>query len=179
MKEMCYRFFGWLILLVIMLMSESCSGCSHRNRHARERHRDRIERRDSRNERRDRNNSRESRSQRGGNSKKYSEEQIASIAEGEDYDAMLDCEFAKLNEAKNLKKEYFQGNMPDKEAENRMKEIEEKYAPVVKALEKADNEGLLTYNQHKRQMKLLGDYIKEANSIFNRLGVDIESALDL
>ena len=180
MKINCRRFSSWIILLLLMVMMESCSGCSHRSKRCREHHRERVERRGSNEDRRDRSRSSRSRSQSNKTSStNYSEDQIASIAEGEDYDAMLDCQFAKLNEVKRLKDEYFRGDMSDKRAEESMKEIEEKFSPVDKALDEAQREGLLTYNQHKRQMKLVADYIKVASSVANRIGTDISRIIDM
>lgn len=92
---------------------------------------------------------------------------------------MLDCQFGKLNEIKRLKEEYFRGDMPDREVKDRMQAIEDKYSTVDDALKKAEGEGLLTYNQHKRQMKLMGDYLKEVASVGDRLGSDISSLIDL
>lgn len=168
-------------MLLIMFMMESCSGCSHRGRRSRDRHRERVEQRESSEDTGERSDSRRSRSSKslGVNSRTYSEEEIAAIAEGDDYDAMLDCEFAKLNELKQLKDEYFQGDMSDRKVEERMKEIEDKFAPVDKALDVAQREGLLTYNQHKRQMKLMGDYLKVIKTIASRLGSDISSLIDI
>ena len=180
MKIRYSYFSGYIILLLLMVMIESCSGCSHHRRRSRERHRERVERRESNEYSRDRSRSSRSRSlSNKTSSRNYSEDQIASIAEGEDYDAMLDCQFAKLNELKRLKDEYFRGDMSDKKAEESMKEIEEKFSPVDKALEEAQREGLLTYNQHKRQLKLAGDYIRLVNSIFKRLGYDMSAAIDM
>ena len=180
MKIYRYRFPYLILSLLIMIMMESCSGCSHRSRRGRERQRERVERREARTERSDSRSSRRSDSQgRRSSSRTYTEEQIASITEGEDYDAMLDCMFAKINELTSLKNEYFRGDMPDKQVKTRMKEIEEKYAPIEQALDKAQEEGELTYNQHKRQMKLIGDYMNVANSVFNRLGDDLSSVMDM
>lgn len=181
MEIKCRRFLGWVLLLLIMVMIESCSGCSHSGRRSRDRHQERVERRESNEDRGVRSGSRRSRSSKshGFNSRKYSEEDIAAIAEGDDYDAMLDCQFAKLNELKQLKDEYFHGEMSDKKAEERMKEIEDKFAPVDKALDVAQREGSLNYNQHKRQMKLMGDYLKVIKTIASRLGSDISSSIDI
>lgn len=176
------RFLITCALLGLIVMSEGCAGCSHRHRRARERHKERIEIRanydsddDDGRSRRDRRNRSKERSV----GVRYSAENIQTLAAGEDYDAMLDAMFSKLNELRSLKNEYFRGDMPDKEVESRMKEIEEKYAPVEKALEQAQSDGLLTYNQHKRQMQLIADYMKEVNSVCNRLGFDLSAIMDM
>ena len=175
-----YCLSSWIILLLMVVMLESCSGCSHRGRRNRERRRERLELRETNDEREDRESSMRSMSHREESSSiNYSSEKIASIAEGNDYDRMLDCLNAKVNDLRSLKNEYFRGNMPDKDVEARMKEIEAKYAPIEKALNDAQNEGLLTYNQHKRQMNIAGKYLKEAKSVFNRLGSDLSSSLDI
>ncbi|MDE5886022.1 MAG: hypothetical protein K2H46_00360 [Muribaculaceae bacterium] len=180
MKIEYSKFSGWTLLLLIMVMMQSCSGCSHRSRRIRERHRERVEQRVADEDKVERSGSRRARSQRNSSSfGNLSEEQITSIAEGEDYDAMLDCQFHKLNEIKQLKDEYFRGDMSDKKAEERMNEIEEKFAPIDKALNEAQSEGLLTYNQHKRQLKLMGDYLKVVKAVATRLGSDISSYMDL
>ena len=92
---------------------------------------------------------------------------------------MLDCQFQRLNEIKSLKDEYFRGDMSDKEAEEGLKSIEEKFAPIDKALDEAQSEGQLTYNQHKRQMKLMNEYIKVIKTVATRIGSDITSYIDL
>lgn len=176
MRNVCHRSFGFILLLMLTVMLESCAGCTHRSRRARERHRDRVERHDGSADRlhgRDRNADRDDTGNR------YSSEHIQTVADGDDYDAMLDCQFGKLNEIKRLKEEYFRGDMPDKEVKDRMQAIEDKYSTVDDALKKAEGEGLLTYNQHKRQMKLMGDYLKEVASVGDRLGSDISSLIDL
>ena len=176
MRVLSGRSLGLTLLLTLVLALESCTGCAHRSRRARERHRERVERQQGR---RECNYGSERNSSLKETSRKYSREDILNIAEGDDYDAMLDCQFSKLNDIKSLKEEYFRGDMPDKVVEERMQEIEEKYAPIDNALTAAQNEGMLTYNQHKRQLKLMGDYIKIVSSVCNRLGADISTLIDI
>lgn len=148
----------------------SCAGCAHRQRKRRERLEHRAE---SRSEGRA---IRKSRSERNKNNYPVvSSEEVANIAEGEDYDEMLEVLSSQLQELKDLKSEYFGGDLSDRSAEERMNEIGEKYKPVMDALEKASSEGALTYNQHKRQMKLFAEYIQLINSLGSRIGEDLSA----
>lgn len=108
-----------------------------------------------------------------------SSEAICQIANGEDYDKMIDCLFNQLEEIKAVKKEYFKGDLPDKEAKIQMSEIANKYNPIHQTLQKASEEGALNYNQHKRQMKLWGEYVDELNSVAAKLGMDMDGMIDM
>lgn len=153
-----------------MFLSEGCSGCAHRQRRVRDRssrHSERVDRREDRESRRHREN--------GDNieiKRDYSLDQLKALSESEDYDAMLNALEYQLKELKQLKKVYFKGDMTDNEAKEKIDEINAAYSPIIDKLSKASSDGMLTYNQHKRQMKLVGEYIKLFNSIVNDLGAD-------
>lgn len=146
-----FRIMTYILIGTFCMGVTSCAGCAHRHRKKRERTEYSTK-----------------------ESKERSSDNISLIAEGTDYDDMIECLYSQLGEIRALRKEYFRGNIPDKEVESRMNEIMEKYRPVSEALEKASGEGALNYNQHKKQMKLARDYMEELNSILNRLGRDLE-----
>ncbi|MBD5303764.1 MAG: hypothetical protein HDS18_03310 [Bacteroides sp.] len=181
------RFLLICMFFGLAFLSEGCTGCAKRQRHARERHRERVESRASSDDDDSDDNDRRSssRRKRGGSDSdqgysgaKYSPEEIEILIEGEDYDAMINAMFSQVKELKGVKNEYFKGNMPDKVAEERVEEIKKRYAPLRDKLSQASSEGSLTYNQHKRQVKLFGEYQKLVVSIISRLGNDLESALE-
>lgn len=165
------RFFRIILYIftciVLIIVLESCSGCAHRQR--KRMHRNNIER-----------------TAEGAVSEENHladlmdespEHRLHEIAESGDYDKMLDCMFEQLNEIKKLKNLYFKGNLSDKDAQNEMDKINKKYQPIVDSIEKASGEGALNYKQHKRQMKLFGEYMKELNSIMNKLEGDLKRSM--
>lgn len=158
------------VLMIATVGLESCSGRRSRAR-ARERERDRSEQSSSRRDR-----SRNTDTGKGVTIGKNSAEYIQEVAQGEDYDRMLALMQDALGEMKSVSKKYFAGNLSDADAENMVKEITERYDPVREALEKAESEGKLNYNQHKKQMRLLGDFLKTYNAIINRVSNDLEKA---
>lgn len=166
------------MLFGLILVSEGCAGCSHRHRRARQLHNERTERSARYDSDDDRSDNPKGRRNKDYTTSNYTSEDIQSLAEGNDYDAMLQAMFAQLNELKGVKKEYFRGNMADKEAEKRVNEIKQKYAPVYDKLSEASSSGELNYNQHKKQIKLFGEYQKLLVSILSRLGSDIKQILD-
>ncbi|MDE5791769.1 MAG: hypothetical protein K2H96_11155 [Muribaculaceae bacterium] len=170
-----FRILTYILIGAFCMGVTSCAGCAHRHRKKRERAEYSAQ------ERRERRSDRVSRSGKGDRDYNYtalSSDNISQIAAGTDYDEMIECLYSQLGEIRSLRKEYFRGNMSDKEVETRMNEIMEKYRPVSEALEKASGEGALNYNQHKKQMKLLGEYMDELNSIGNKLGSDLDQILD-
>lgn len=108
----------------------------------------------------------------------YSSEDIKEIAVSNDYDAMIDALNACIDECESVKDEYLNGDLPDKDAENQMKEILNRYNPVVEKLEKADSNGELTYNQHKELADLLSrifdSTLDGAKKVLDDAGIDIE-----
>lgn len=174
MRYLKSRILCGVLLLMLMVMIESCAGCSHRSRRGRERQRDRTERRERPRDRREGRGHRNQDYEESRMQTEYTEEYLSNVAKGDDYDEMLDCLFAQSEEVKQLKNEYFRGNLADKDAKSKMEEIGERYQPVVDALEKANNDGDLNYNQHKRQMKLISEYINEMRQIAGRLGDDMD-----
>lgn len=152
-------------------MSFELGSCS--SRHSRLRNRDRDQ------DRREQQKSQREHSRKKDTGKiiaigKNSEEYILEVAEGEDYDQMLSLMYDALGEMKSVSKKYFTGNLPDAEAEKMVKEINERYRPVKETLEKADSEGKLNYNQHKKQMKLFAELLKIYEEIINRISNDLK-----
>ena len=163
-----------LVFLAVMMIAtvglESCSGRRSRAR-ARERDRDRREHRSSSHE-----GNRNTDVGSGVSYSKNSADYIQEVAGGNDYDRMLSLMQDALGEMKDVSKKYFAGNLADADAEKMVNEITERYNPVKEALEKADSEGKLNYNQHKKQMKLFADIIKIYNAIINRVVKDLQDA---
>lgn len=62
---------------------------------------------------------------------------------------MIDALYACVDECGAVKEEYLDGHMTDKDAKNKIDEITNRYAPVLKSLENADSRGDLNYDQHK------------------------------
>ncbi|MDE6514291.1 MAG: hypothetical protein K2L05_08930 [Muribaculaceae bacterium] len=163
------RFISVILAILLALTFEGCSGGRRRDRN-RERSRERTEQRESRNR---------SRHERNATSRKaaYSAEEIQEIAESGDYDRMLDCVQSEISDLKAMKNRYFNGELTDKQAEEQTKKIKETYAPVYNAIGRASSDGNLNYKQHKRQMKLFGEYMKLMTSVLDRLGSDFEDAV--
>ena len=161
-----------IVIIASLLMMSVMDGCSCGRR--RDRSRERRHERTERSERRS-----ESRGDRRGSSRltSYTAEEIQEIAESDDYDRMLDCLQSEISAIKAMKNRYFNGELTDKQAEEQAKEIRETYAPVYDAIERAGKDGNLNYKQHKRQLKLFGEYLKLMNSVMNRLGSDFEDAI--
>lgn len=90
----------------------------------------------------------------GSDSVAYTQEEITEAAQGNDYDLMLEQLEAMVDECGAVKEEYLEGNLPDKTARQRVADIEERYQPVVEAINRADGDGELTYNQHKQLTSL-------------------------
>lgn len=157
----------WIFSLAIVIFGNT--SCAHRSGHASDRNRSRTER----HERRVRGERGGSRNQDYAQARSYSEEYLQSVAASDDYDAMLDCMFARIDELKALENEYLGGNMPDKVAKAKGDQIVAKYMPVEKALDKANAAGELTYDQHKRQMELVGEYMQELEQVSQRVGNDL------
>lgn len=177
MKKFITKLLWCLVLIMMLTVFGSCSGCSHRSRRNRERVRERTEKREG-------SRDRHSEKSRGrekivGDGHIWSETEIESLVETNDYDRMLICLEDEIQEHHNLRKKYFNGGMKDKEAEEKMNGIENRYKPVKECLNKAGSEGELNYNQHKRQMKLMGEYIKEVEAVLNRLGSDAAAFINL
>lgn len=105
----------------------------------------------------------------------YTEETIREIASSDDYDAMIDALYACVDECGAVKEEYLDGHMTDKEAKNKIDEITNRYAPVLKSLENADSRGDLNYDQHKALMditkKALNHVLDGVNRAMNDIGI--------
>ena len=105
----------------------------------------------------------------------YTEETIREIASSDDYDAMIDALYACVDECGAVKEEYLDGHMTDKEAKNKIDEITNRYAPVLKSLENADSRGDLNYDQHKALMditkKALNHVLDGVNRVMNDIGI--------
>ncbi len=105
----------------------------------------------------------------------YTEETIREIASSDDYDAMIDALYACVDECGAVKEEYLDGHMTDKDAKNKIDEITNRYAPVLKSLENADSRGDLNYDQHKALMditkKALNHVLDGVNRVMNDIGI--------
>ena len=105
----------------------------------------------------------------------YTEETIREIASSDDYDAMIDALYACVDECGAVKEEYLDGHMTDKDAKNKIDEITNRYAPVLKSLENADSRGDLNYDQHKALMditkKALNHVLDGVNRAMNDIGI--------
>lgn len=105
----------------------------------------------------------------------YTEETIREIASSDDYDAMIDALYACVDECGAVKEEYLDGHMTDKEAKNKIDEITNRYAPVLKSLENADSRGDLNYDQHQALMditkKALNHVLDGVNRVMNDIGI--------
>lgn len=105
----------------------------------------------------------------------YTEETIREIASSDDYDAMIDALYACVDECGAVKEEYLDGHMTDKEAKNKIDEITNRYASVLKSLENADSRGDLNYDQHKALMditkKALNHVLDGVNRVMNDIGI--------
>lgn len=105
----------------------------------------------------------------------YTEETIREIASSDDYDAMIDALYACVDECGAVKEEYLDGHMTDKDAKNKIDEITNRYAPVLKSLENADSKGDLNYDQHKALMditkKALNHVLDGVNRVMNDIGI--------
>lgn len=105
----------------------------------------------------------------------YTEETIREIASSDDYDAMIDALYACVDECGAVKEEYLDGHMTDKDAKNKIAEITNRYAPVLKSLENADSRGDLNYDQHKALMditkKALNHVLDGVNRAMNDIGI--------
>ena len=105
----------------------------------------------------------------------YTEETIREIASSDDYDAMIDALYACVDECGAVKEEYLDGHMTDKDAKNKIAEITNRYAPVLKSLENADSRGDLNYDQHKALMditkKALNHVLDGVNRVMNDIGI--------
>ena len=105
----------------------------------------------------------------------YTEETIREIASSDDYDAMRDALYACVDECGAVKEEYLDGHMTDKDAKNKIAEITNRYAPVLKSLENADSRGDLNYDQHKALMditkKALNHVLDGVNRAMNDIGI--------
>ena len=105
----------------------------------------------------------------------YTEETIREIASSDDYDAMIDALYACVDECGAVKEEYLDGHMTDKDAKNKIDEITNRYAPVLKSLENADSRGDLNYDQHKALMditkKALNHLLDGVNRVMNDIGI--------
>lgn len=154
------------ITLLIMLTIElsGCAGCAHRQKR----------RVSEQRTYRDRELKSDVKGNRDRDLPMLSAEKVESLARSNDYDAMIDCLSDELVQIKKLRKDYFRGNMTDKEAEKRMQDIVETYRPIMDAIEQASSNGDLNYNQHKKQIKLLGEYMSEVNSVGKKFSEDID-----
>lgn len=74
-----------------------------------------------------------------------------------------------------VKEEYLDGNLPDKTARQRVADIEERYQPVTDAINRADSNGELTYNQHKQLMSL---QLNALDHMLDAAGRVMDDALD-
>lgn len=105
----------------------------------------------------------------------YTEETIREIASSDDYDAMIDALYACVDECGAVKEEYLDGHMTDKDAKNKIDEITNRYAPVLKSLENADSRGDLNYDQHQALMditkKALNHVLDGVNRVMNDIGI--------
>ena len=105
----------------------------------------------------------------------YTEETIREIASSDDYDAMIDALYACVDECGAVKEEYLDGHMTDKDAKNKIDEITNRYAPVLKSLENADSRGDLNYDQHKALMDItkqaLNHVLDGVNRAMNDIGI--------
>lgn len=172
MKHLIKKAFFCVCLVVVLTLLESCSGCAHRSRRHRERNRERTERRERSRDRHSDGSSDRNMATSTGHI--WSESEIEDLIETEDYDRMLNCIEDEIKEFQSVRKRYFKGDMKDKEAKEIINEIEQRYQPVSDCLSKADSEGELNYNQHKKQIKLFAKAIKEMQAALNQLGQDVE-----
>ena len=105
----------------------------------------------------------------------YTEETIREIASSDDYDAMIDALYACVDECGAVKEEYLDGHMTDKEAKNKIDEITNRYAPVLKSLENADSGGDLNYDQDRAvrdiTKKALNHVLDGVNRAMNDIGI--------
>lgn len=160
-----------LIIITILLgLTLSLSSCRRHHRH-----------RDRESIRTERSHSNKSHSQvrYSFNNESENEETkavIEEIAQSEDYDKMLNVMMQASADLKKLSKLYLKGNMTDAALQKHIEEIQTMYKPVNSALEAADSEGKLTYNQHKKQMKVMAEYIKTMQYVINRLANDINDS---
>lgn len=113
--------------------------------------------------------------QGGGDSATYTQEEIAEAAQGNDYDLMLEELETMVEECAVVKEEYLDGNLPDKTARQRVADIEERYQPVTDAINRADSNGELTYNQHKQLMSL---QLNALDHMLDAAGRVMDDALD-
>lgn len=168
MKFEINKHFRKLILLISCLSIICvCDSCRHRSSH-----RNTHERHAQRRDRERRNNDSEI-----SKTQDLDSDYISNLAEGDDYDAMLKCVDNGIRELKKVKKEYFAGKLTDKEAQEKVERITQKYDPVINRLKEADAAGELNYNQHKKQIKQATELINMLVDIFNKFGIDVEKFL--
>ena len=103
-------------------------------------------------------------------------DRIQEIAESGDIDAMLKCMENAVAELRQLRKDYFASKLTDREAQERLEEIEQKYQPVMDSLHEAESNGDLRYKDHKKQMKLIAQVFKEFAAAVNTLQNDFVDA---
>ena len=105
-------------------------------------------------------------------------DRIQEIADSGDIDAMLRCMENAVAELRQLRKDYFASKLTDREAQERLEEIEQKYQPVMDSLHEAESNGELRYKDHKKQMKLIAQVFKEFAAAVNTLQNDFVDAFN-
>lgn len=96
-------------------------------------------------------------------------DEMESLAQTQDYDRMLNELNGAIRRLKGIKKNYFAGKLSDKELQQQLNDLENDYQPIIDRLEKASEEGELNYKQHKKQMALFADWIKEWESAISKI----------
>lgn len=113
-----------------------------------------------------------------GSTRGYSSEEIHEVSASGDYDAMIDALNAGVEECAAVKDEYLEGDMADKEAKRRIKEITERYEPILDKLADADAKGELTYNQHKDLVDITAQAFNHAldgvNKVLDDAGLSVD-----
>ncbi len=86
----------------------------------------------------------------------FTKEEIQRLSASNDYDAMLEALTYVIKDCNAVKDEYLDGNLTDKDAGQKIIDIKERYQPIIESLIVAEENGELTYNQHKKVLELFG-----------------------
>ena len=166
-----HKLLAGLLLLCVCCMAAGCANSGRRNRANRDGGRHKTEQESQRH----RHSEDPDNDYAVANDAAVSSDQLAGLSASDDYDGMLDALQGALRRIKSLRNLYFKGGLSDKEFKRRLDEIQDAYAPVLESLQKASSEGNLNYRQHKRQMKLMVEYMKIMAESVSKISGDFES----